>query len=498
MYWDTKQALMKSQLDPHWFNTFFDSIYQLALVLDETGKVLMANQTLLNTTGLSQVDITGMSLWEIPWPVLSSQNRETLKQAVEQAVQGSFVRKELNVTRDGRPNLLLDFSLKPIFDEGQTLKFIVLEGQDVSMNTRTSEALSQSEARFRTIFEESGIGIVIKNVDGKILDANQAFLTMLGYTIDELKSLSYLEITSPLDRSVSQELFDELISSKRKNYTIEKRYIHKDGGPIWVYVTSSLVYGQNGAPQFVIAVAENINSQKQIESELEEVRRRLMIGSEMERLRIAQDLHDGPLQEIIGISYEINNLENLHSKNGERVQLESIQMALQSLAKSIRVICGELRPPTLIPFGLEKTIISHANELKAAHPELDVALDLSQDGQSLPEQQRIMLFRIYQEAFHNIIRHAQATKVWVRFKLENDLATLEVQDNGVGFKPPRRWIEFARQGHLGLVGAMERAMQAGGNVDVTSAAGQGTLIRASVCLIDKSCQEEIPESGGQA
>ena len=93
-----------------------------------------------------------------------------------------------------------------------------------------------------------------------------------------------------------------------------------------------------------------------------------------------------------------------------------------------------------------------------------------------------MLFRIYQEALHNILRHARANRVWVRFWLDEEQAILEVQDNGVGFELPNRWIKLARQGHLGLVGAIERTGEVGGSLEVKTASGQGTLIRAKVPL----------------
>jgi signal transduction histidine kinase len=243
---------------------------------------------------------------------------------------------------------------------------------------------------------------------------------------------------------------------------------------------------------------ENITAQKLIEAELSELRHRLMFGREMERLGIAQDLHDGPLQEIIGISYQLQALENSMTTKADIEQLQSIQGALHLLAKSLRVICGELRPPTLIPFGLKRTILSHIDEIQTAHPELEIIQDLPPDSQSLPEQQRIVLFRIYQEALRNILQHSQATKVWVHLWIHEEQAVLEIKDNGVGFDPPRRWIEFARRGHLGMVGAMERAKEAGGSLEITSAAGQGTLIRTTVPLVvDENNQKQTMQGNGK-
>ena len=93
---------------------------------------------------------------------------------------------------------------------------------------------------------------------------------------------------------------------------------------------------------------------------------------------------------------------------------------------------------------------------------------------------RTILFRIYQEALNNVVRHANASAVTVRFRLGGRRALLEVQDNGAGFDLPGHWIDLARKGHLGLVGAMERARDIGGRMRIKTAPGQGTLIQAVV------------------
>jgi PAS domain S-box-containing protein len=342
--------------------------------------------------------------------------------------------------------------------------------------------LNQSEARFKTIFEKAGIGILIKDVGGKMLDCNPAFQTMLGYTVDEILQFGYLDITHPEDKKLSRKMFNALVNGEHKSYSIEKRYLRKDGKPVWARITASLVLESDRQAQFVIAMVENISIHKEIENELIELQQRLMRGREMERLRLAQELHDGPLQEIIAVTYQVQAMGDNITEIADREQLQSIQTALNQLARSVRTICGEMRPPTLVPFGLEKTIRSHAEQFQSAHPELSISLNLVEDGQTLSEQLRIALFRIYQEALNNILRHAQASRVRVDFHLKGRQAILEIRDNGKGFKLPDRWIKLARQGHLGIVGAMERAKEVGGNLEVTTNPGKGTTLRAVMPL----------------
>jgi signal transduction histidine kinase len=157
-----------------------------------------------------------------------------------------------------------------------------------------------------------------------------------------------------------------------------------------------------------------------------------------------------------------------------------VQERIIEIVQELRVFCGELRPPTLTPFGLESTIQAHAEAFNRQHPEIELRLDLQPDGQMLPERVRLALFRIYQQAMANMLRHSGANRVAVRFNFDAEQALLEIEDNGKGFSVPSRWIDLVREGHLGLAGSAERAEAVGGKIQVESAPGRGTLLRAAV------------------
>jgi PAS domain S-box-containing protein len=467
-------------LERFWFEELFDSSYHYVWILDLHGKVTKANRAALELAGTTENSVVGIPFWLLAWPSISSQDRKALKLVSNQALGGNSAALEFEIKRRGLPVITLSIAMKPVLSVEHELQFIFVEGHDITMYRRTSDALTQSEARFKTIFQEIGVGILIKGINGRMLDCNPAFESMLGYTAGELSRFNYLKITHPEDKRLSRKLFNELVKGKRHGYSIEKRYVHKNGHPVWTSVTASLVLGPDRQAQFVILMVENITLKKEIENELKELQNRLMRGREMERLKIAQDLHDGPLQELIGISFQVKGLHDPPLEAPEQEQLENIQAAIDQLVGSLRTICGELRPPTLVPFGLEKTIKSHAQQFQEAHPELAITLDLVEDGQTLSEPVRIVLFRIYQEALNNILRHAQARQVKVRLRLQGEYAVLKIQDNGKGFELPERWINLARQGHLGIVGARERAREIGGNLEISSRPGKGTVLRAVV------------------
>jgi signal transduction histidine kinase len=225
-----------------------------------------------------------------------------------------------------------------------------------------------------------------------------------------------------------------------------------------------------------------IMRRKGVEAELAELQRRLIDSTEAERLTLAQDLHDGPMQDLYGIAFQMDAMRNGFDEDERLQQLSSVQTDIQNVIQSLRVTAGELRPPTLTAFGLEKAIWSHAEHARRTQPALNMKLNLMPDGKKLDDRVRLALFRIYQVALANVFRHAAATQVEICLLLEKDLVILEIKDDGRGFEVPGRLIHLARQGHLGLVGAAERAEAVGGKMEIISKPGAGTIIRVEVPL----------------
>ena len=175
-----------------------------------------------------------------------------------------------------------------------------------------------------------------------------------------------------------------------------------------------------------------------LESDLVEVQRVLMEAHEVDRVKLAQVLHDGPVQDLYGLTFLLTALTDDCSPT-VRVKIEELQSGLQKVVHQLMNVCGDLRPPTLGPFGLAKTIQSHAESFQTLHPELHLGVELTDDG-DLPENVRIALFRVYQEALLNVLKHAHARHVIVRFGMGTEQIFLEIQDDGEGFQVPEDWV----------------------------------------------------------
>ena len=352
---------------------------------------------------------------------------------------------------------------------------------EITERLSAKQALDLSEARFRSIFEFTTVGIKVLDLEGKILQTNYAFQSMIGYTEEELVGNHFYKFLHPEDVHRASKLFHDAKVNGASYFRFEHRAMHKDKSIVWVKTIFTVIKDTNDgqSPAFVVGILENITDQKRIELEMAELNSRLQNSMELERLRLAQELHDNPMQSLYSAIYRIEELRG--AANPElKEALGDVKQHIQNVLQDLRATAKELRPPTIFNFGLENAIRSHANDILEKHPNLSIYLSLAHDRQILPEKVRLALFRIFQQSLANVLRHAKATEVHVRFSFDAEEAHLEITDNGTGFEVPYNWIDFVRQGHYGLAGSAERANALGGVFKVQSKPGSSTTIRVTI------------------
>ena len=351
---------------------------------------------------------------------------------------------------------------------------------EITERLSAKQALAISEERFRSIFESVTVGIKVLDLEGKILQTNQAFQSMIGYTEEELVGNHFHKFLHPDDVRKAIKLFQDVKHKGTSSFRFEHRTLHRDQSVLWVKTIFTVIKkGDDRSPAFVVGIVENITEQKRIELEMAELNNRLQASMELERLRLAQELHDSPMQSLYSAIYRIEELRG-SADDKLKEALGDVKQHIQNVLQDLRATAKELRPPTIFNFGLENAIRSHANDIVEKHPNLNIYLSLAHDRQMLPEKVRLALFRIFQQSLANVIRHARATEVQVRFSFDAEEANLEITDNGRGFDVPSNWIDFVRQGHYGLAGAAERANALGGTFKVQSKPGHSTTIRVTI------------------
>lgn len=356
------------------------------------------------------------------------------------------------------------------------------------------DAIANEQARLKTMIENAPEGIMVADSESRIVLANPAAERLFTRPIPYGKPVnehSVLDLCYPDGRIVrSDDLpLNRAVRNGESMTNVEMAVRMPDGRFRQLLMNTAPIYAVEGDITGAIAILHDITLRKQEEEERRthlariEVQKRLMEHREKERLTIAQELHDGPVQELIGVTFTVNSVLDLVKNDTEpHLRLLTVQSALQKQIRELRTFSAELRPPTLAPFGLEKAIRSHTETVQSKMPQLKIDLDLYRDGKQLSESVRLALFRIYQEAMNNVIRHSKASQVNVSFTLNGEKALLKIEDDGCGFELPEDWIETARAGHFGLIGARERAEAIGAQIEIYSGKGSGTRIQVAAPL----------------
>jgi PAS domain S-box-containing protein len=139
---------------------------------------------------------------------------------------------------------------------------------DIDTRRRTETALRESEQRFRSAFEHAAIGMALVGLDGRWMRVNRALSGIVGYTAEELLATTFQAITHPDDLGTDMDYVQEMRAGSRSYFEMEKRYFHKDGHVVWVFLSVSMVYDDAGQPLYFVSQIQDITARKQAESQL--------------------------------------------------------------------------------------------------------------------------------------------------------------------------------------------------------------------------------------
>ena len=201
-------------------------------------------------------------------------------------------------------------------------------------------------------------------------------------------------------------------------------------------------------------------------------------GQEEERKRLARELHDDTAQALIALGHQIEMAQKALDADPARVadRLAEVRSLLAETLEGVRRFSRDLRPIYLEDLGFLPAVEMLAREAEQHHPNLSVVCTTTGVTQRLPPDLELAAYRIVQEALNNVLQHAQASKVWVEIRFEDDALVLSVRDDGQGFQPPDLPDALVRRGHFGLMGIQERALLYSGVLTIRSAPGEGTQV----------------------
>ena len=335
---------------------------------------------------------------------------------------------------------------------------------------QAEEAVRASENRWRTMFDNAAIGIALVNAMGQPVHSNPALQRMLGYTAEELRRMSFAEFTHPDDAAKDWALAREVFEGQRDHYQIEKRFIRKDGRVLWGHLTASAIRDGNGGRQFGVGMLEDITERKQAEEQLRatSAQLRALMASlrsarEQEGIRIAREIHDELGSALTSLRWGLEEIDKTISAVEDQPRMSALRDKIGMMVglidttiHAVRRISSELRPPILDDLGLVAAIEWQTQQFQARTGIL-CQYDSSGEPLDLDQEQSTAIFRIFQEALTNVLRHAQATRVDVTLEEEEAELVLKIRDNGRG-------ITAGEQGGppaLGLLGGCPRISTSG-------------------------------------
>lgn len=341
--------------------------------------------------------------------------------------------------------------------------------------------LLESEQRFHHVFEEAPIGIAVEDSGGGILYSNPALCSMLGYTPEELRGRHCAELTETEDETKETVLFQQLLDESVEHYTMDKRFLRRDGSQVWGRVNVALLKNLSGNPPLVIGMVEDITEKKKsaqdlelAQAELQRLTHRLIEVQDDERRLISRELHDDIGQRLALFGVDLDVMRRSFAKLGyssEERQVASLLEQTQELTSDVQQLSHQLHSSKLQHLGLRATLVELCNNVAKVHRVTKSIAD-----ERLPAEVELCFYRVAQEALNNVMKHSKAARVSVNLSNEHGLARLEIKDTGVGFDPARY------SDGIGLASMRERLRMIGGNVSIISVPGRGTVIKAEVRL----------------
>jgi PAS domain S-box-containing protein len=236
----------------------------------QTGELIWSNRT-LQLFGLPDDTKPDMDVFfNIIHPDDREQARKTIQEAIDPANGGIYDNEYRTIgATDGQVRWLHSKG-KTSFDEANKPVRFTGVIRDITKEKLAEEKIKESDERFRSTFENAAVGIAHVGLNGAWLKVNNRLCEIIEYTQEELLAQTFQEITHPNDLNADLQLVNDLLQGKINTYSMEKRYIKKDGSSVWTNLTVSLAKKRDGNPDYFIAVIQDISEQKRAEEYLKQ------------------------------------------------------------------------------------------------------------------------------------------------------------------------------------------------------------------------------------
>jgi PAS domain S-box-containing protein len=348
---------------------------------------------------------------------------------------------------------------------------------------RIASALQASEHRYRTLFEKANDAIFLETEDDAIIGVNARACDLLGYSRDELLSKTVPDLQAPEVRGhLGTVIKGEL--ANHSDCPFESMDLHRDGRRVPVEVTDAVI--EEDGKRMVLSIVRDITDRKQAEqalresqSQLRTLTGRLLRAQEMERRRIARELHDDLNQGLALLAVELDLLSQKPGESAAQLAgaVREVSDRVKELSSTVHDLSHQLHPSKLEQLGLVAAVRSLCRELTLGH---GLAIEFTHHNvpAEIAEDTALCLYRIVQETLRNTIKHSGAWRATVELSGGRDAIRLRIADDGTGFDAQA----VDGNGGLGLVSIRERLNMVHGTMTIDSRPSVGTRIDVRVPL----------------
>lgn len=452
---------------------------------DRDGRYRFVNAQFLERFGLRRDQVLGRTDLELfPRPqalAFSANDARVLARRAPVTVEESarYVEGE-------RVSVVMKF---PVLDASGAVVGVGGVATDITERKRTEQALQEQRTLLSEAQKVAGLGCWEWDPDtGRVAWSEQLY-RIFGVDPQGYRPSfeSYLERVHPEDRQQTGAMVARALMDGRP-FGFDERILRPDGSIRYLRSRGEVVRDPKGRVLKLLGACFDVTEQRDSEAALREaaaslqaLTRRLVEAEEAERRRIARELHDRVGQNLSALNINLDIVLGELGESGPhelRVRLRDSLALVDGTLQSIENVMAELRPPLLDEYGLGAALGWHAEEY-SRRTGLAIEFDDLVRGRirELRPECAAALFRIAQEALSNIAKHANAKKVRLLLESDERELALTICDDGAGFDPgaapATRW---------GMTAMRERALAAGGRLEVDSAPGKGTTVRAAVPL----------------
>jgi PAS domain S-box-containing protein len=364
----------------------------------------------------------------------------------------------------------------PVFDDEQNVTMVVEHLRDITERKRAEKALGHSEETLKAILAASPVGIGL--AQNRIIKwGNRALYNMLGYEEGSPEEINVKTIYADSEEyeRVGRDLYP--VVEAKGTGQVETKWVGKNGAIVDCYVQLTSL-DESDLSKGVIVAAMDITQRKQAEKRIRALSHQLLQAQEVERQRLAHDLHDHLAQDLSALKISFDTFCDRHQEisTGARQKMSELSRKLHGVILAVRDLAYDLRPPSLDEAGLVNALDEYCEEYSSKNDIEIEFLPVGLDESKLDFDTKITLYRLVQEALSNVRRHADASHVFIRLVPSFPNIILRIEDDGRGFDVAARLAAAHYEKRMGIVGMKERVTLLRGTMEIQSRPAQGTKI----------------------